>query len=257
MLYSRLRGLGTSIRVEELLPRRVGRINREAYTYNIFYYILLIIKTKILPLKYYILSLNKKGLVEILKYIIYRRTANRSLIISYTYSELKVNYLRPLLTKYTLKLILLNKKEYTIKEGYLKTKQPIYISTGLRNLSSSRPKTALRKTNHNDEEDDTTSAKFGAMRRPLAREEGLLFRDSRYRHEMLPSLTEKTPLAVSNKGVRRGKGKVGEEGEATRALRRIRERSSSGASIVKAARHRRGGLVEEVEREVGSLNMRD
>jgi hypothetical protein len=198
-------------------------------------------------------------------------------------------------TKNTLEPTLSSKKEYITKEGHPKTeyvwrhppmfetatgqKQPIYIVAGLGDLSSPRPKTAPEKSYHS-EEDDNKGADFGAMRTPANGEEGLLFRDSGYGGGgMLPGLTEKTPLAgipgelrfisddievirlgkvVGEDGF--GKGKGGEilEGEATRALKRIREkRTSSGAPSVASTVRPNRDSVETVEKGMEGLSMKD
>ena len=200
------------------------------------------------------------------------------------------------MSKSILEPILSSKKEYTTKEGYPKTEyvwrhppvfetatgqtQPIYIGAGLGDLSSVRPKTAPGISYYDEEDEDIAGADFGAMRKSFGGEE-FLFRDSGYGSGgMLPGLKEKTPLAgmseeprfipedfefiqlghvVDNESVVKGNSRDSSEGEATRALRRLREkRRSSGAtsvaSTVKA--HDRGSSVEEMERGVSGLNMR-
>ncbi|KAE9371922.1 hypothetical protein N431DRAFT_342302 [Stipitochalara longipes BDJ] len=199
-------------------------------------------------------------------------------------------------SKNILEPILSSKKEYITKEGYPKTEyvwrhppvfetatgetRPIYIGAGVGDLSSPRPKTAPGKPYYNTEEEDTAGADFGAMRSPAGEE--FLFRDSGYGSGgMLPGLTDKTPLAgmsgeprfipedfeviklgrvVDDDVDEKGKGRESSEGEATRALRRLREkRRSSGATSVASTiqAHDRGGLVDEVERGVSALNVSD
>jgi len=201
------------------------------------------------------------------------------------------------ISKNALEPILSSKKEYTTTEGYPKTEyvwrhppvfetatgqtQPVYIGAGLGDISSVRPKTAPGKSYYDEEDEDTAGADFGAMRRSSGGEEEFLFRDSGYGSGgMLPGLAEKTPLAgmsgeprfipedfeiiqlgrvVGDESGEKGKGRDNSEGEATRALRRLREkRRSSGAtsvaSTVKA--HDRGGSVEEMERGVSGLHVR-
>jgi hypothetical protein len=191
--------------------------------------------------------------------------------------------------------ILSSKKEYTTKEGHPKTEyvwrhppvfetagsqvQPIYIGAGLGDLSSYRPKTALEEDYHSDEDDE--GADFGAMRTPSKGEEELLFRDSGYGHGMLPGLTEKTPLAdmpdeprfvpedfevirlgkvVGDEGVGNGKGRERDslKGEATRALKRIREkRRSSGATSVASTVRPNNNSAEALDTGMEWLNIRD
>jgi hypothetical protein len=196
------------------------------------------------------------------------------------------------MTKNTLEPILSSKKEYITKEGYPKTEyvwrhppvfetttgqtQPIYMGAGLRDLSSPRPKTAPAEPYHSEEE-EIEGADFGVMRTPNMGEEGLLFRDSGYgSHGMLPGLTEKTPLAgLSGQSrfvpedfevVRLGKvvgdeeaeQRKSSEGEATRALRRIREnrRSSGGVSVASTIEaHGKGASIDDVERGMNGLNI--
>ncbi|PMD29915.1 hypothetical protein L207DRAFT_444545 [Hyaloscypha variabilis F] len=203
------------------------------------------------------------------------------------------------ISKNILEPILSSKKEYIAKEGHPKTEyvwrhpgvfetatgetQPIYMGAGLGDLSLPRPKTAPSKATYSDdEEEDTAGAEFGAMRRSPVGEEEFLFRDSGYGSGgMLPGLRDKTPLAglsgeprfipedfevirlgrvVGNEAGENRKGRDISEGEATRALMRIREKrkSSEATSVASTIRaNERENSVDAVERGVRGLNMRD
>jgi hypothetical protein len=119
------------------------------------------------------------------------------------------------------------------------------------------------------------------MSMPTNGEEDLLFRDTGYGHGTLPGLMDKAPLAgvsgaprfvpedfeiirlgkvVGDEGTAEGKSSKNSEGEATRAVRRIREkRRSSGAtsdvSTVRVSRNQ--DSIASVERGVRGLNVRD
>jgi hypothetical protein len=187
--------------------------------------------------------------------------------------------------------ILSSKKEYMTKEGYPKTEyvwrhppvfedaqgrtQPVYIGAGLGDLTSPLGE-------YYSDEDDTAGAAFGAERVLAKGEEGLLFRDSGYGSAgMLPGLSgQKAPVAgyqvqnqnqnqarngdvVGDWGEKINYGKVlnhdeemvRAEGEATKALRRMKKRRSSVAS---AASKGKGKVVDVggVERGIEGLNVR-
>lgn len=198
-------------------------------------------------------------------------------------------------TKIILEPNLSSKKEYMTKEGHPKTeyvwrhppvfetasgqRQPVYIGAGLEDLSSSRPKTAPDENYRSNE--DVEDADFGTVRTPSTSEAELLFRDSGYGHGMLPGLMEKTPLAgmsddprfvpedfevitlgkvVGDEGVGKGKERerVGLEGEATRALKRIREnRRSSWMTNVASTVRPNSDSIETVEKGIEGLNVKD
>ncbi|KAE8447214.1 hypothetical protein EG329_011045 [Mollisiaceae sp. DMI_Dod_QoI] len=180
-------------------------------------------------------------------------------------------------SKNVLDPILSSKKESMTKEGYPKTEyvwrhppvfqdaegrtQPVYISAGLGDLSS--------PTGYHSDA-DSTGAEFGAMRQPAKGEEDLLFRDSGYGSAgMLPGLVQKAPVAeyqdtdgdvVGDFGEEINYGRVlnhdeemrRSEGEATKALRRMKERRrSSLESSGSAASRGKGKAVDvtEVQRE--------
>jgi len=197
-------------------------------------------------------------------------------------------------TRNVLEPFLSSKKEYITKEGYPKTEyvwrhppvsetatrktQPIYVGAGIGDLSSPTTGNISGEAYYSDE-DDAEGADFGAMKTPAKGEEGLLFQDSGYgNQEMLPGLQEKTPLAglrgtptfdpkdfevirlgkVIGEGhdanARMTNGVNNAEGEATKALRRMREkRRSSGASTVKV----KGNSISQVDKGIGGLNVQE
>lgn len=184
-------------------------------------------------------------------------------------------------SKNILEPILSSRKEYMSKEGYPKTEyvwrhppvfedvhgrtQPVYIGAGLGDLSSPAGY-------YSDE--DPAGAAFGAERQPAKGEEDLLFRDSGYGSAgMLPGLGQKAPVAgyqspdgvvVGDYGERIRFGKVlnheqemaRSEGEATKALRRMKERRRSSAAS--AASKGKGKAVDmgDVENGMNRLNVR-
>jgi hypothetical protein len=111
--------------------------------------------------------------------------------------------------------------------------QPVYIGAGIGDLIGE---------NYYSDEDDDIGAEFGAARATAKGEEGLLFRDSGYGSGgMLPGLKEMSPVAKSDGSAQVGRvvddGSLGKvkvasnaEGEATKALRRMRERRRSSAA---------------------------
>lgn len=168
------------------------------------------------------------------------------------------------ITKSILEPILSSKKEYITKEGHPRTEyvwrhppvfetangqtQPVYVGAGLGDISSPTTAPISGETYYSDE-DDIEGAEFGATRKPAKGEEELLFRDSGYGSQgMLPGLEEKIPLAGlgaelgfdpadfelirygkvvgEDEDVAVGKAKVvsNAEGEATKALRRMKEK---------------------------------
>ena len=190
--------------------------------------------------------------------------------------------------------VLCSKKEYITKEGHPRTEYvwrhpPVFetatgktqpIGGGLGDLISTVPETAPVKSYHSDEE-DIEGAEFGAMSMPSNGEEGLLFRDSGYGHGTLPGLTEKAPLAgmsgeprfvpedfeiirlgkvVGDEGTAEGKSNRNSEGEATRALRRIKEKRRSSGATSDASTVRASGKQDSiagVERGMRELNVGD
>jgi hypothetical protein len=198
------------------------------------------------------------------------------------------------ITKSILEPVLSSKKEYITNEGHPKTEyvwrhppvfetasgqtQPIYIGAGLGDLSASE----VNSTNsYYSDEEGNSEAEFGAMRTPTKGEEGLLFRDGGYgSHGMLPGLKEKTPLAgmsneprfvpedfeiiklgkVVGEGERKGKAIDSGEGsgEATKALKRIREkRRSSGATSSASTVKPSGSALDAVEGGMAAMNVRE
>jgi hypothetical protein len=185
--------------------------------------------------------------------------------------------------KTMLEPILSSKKEYITTEGHPKTEyvwrhprvfedaqgrtQPVYLGAGLGDLSP--------ETNSDDE--DVEGAEFGAMRGSRIQEESLLFRDSGYGSAgMLPGLKERSPLEDFNFGQMEDFGekiRVGrvlddenignlkiagnKEGEATKALRRMKERRSSVASSGKGNDLVVQRRAETVERGVNELSLRN
>lgn len=184
------------------------------------------------------------------------------------------NILEPILTS----------KEYMTKDGVPRTEyvwrhppvfetvdgetQPVYIGAGLGDISG---------TAHSDE-DDIEGREFGAASgRNGISEEALLFRDSGYGVEgMLPGLQDRSPMAdlgrgtVVMDGTDGGLGKsVGKvkvdgnleekalrkkpvrlEGEATRGLRRMRERRRSSATS------KSSGSIGELQNGVKNMSVR-
>lgn len=159
--------------------------------------------------------------------------------------------------KNILEPILSSKKEYMTNEGYPRTEyvwrhppvfedvhgrtQPVYIGAGLGDLSSA----AIGY----ESDEDSAGAAFGAERPGAKGEEELLFPEGGYGSAgMLPGLGQKAPVAgyhhsnsgdvVGNFGERINYGKVlnhddemvRSEGEATKALRRMKERRRSSAA---------------------------
>jgi hypothetical protein len=176
------------------------------------------------------------------------RSRTNSIASTKSHSKAK-NVLEPILSR---------QKEYITKEGYPKTEyvwrhprvfedtqgrtQPVYLGAGLGDLSPEA----------NSDDEDLEGAEFGAMRGSrIQGEDSLLFRDSGYGSAgMLPGLKERSPLEDFNFGqmedfgekIRLGRvldddEEIGnlkiagnKEGEATKALRRMKERRSSVAS---------------------------
>lgn len=161
--------------------------------------------------------------------------------------------------------ILSTKQESTTKDGVPKTEyvwrhppvfetvsgqtQPVHVVAGRGAPSSGE--------NHYSDEEDELGAEFGAARTSDKGEEGLLFRDSGYGFGgMLPGLTEMNPASTasgsSNRGRVLGDEAVGkgdlsstaEGGEATKALRRMKERRRSSAT---GKANRSGGLEDGVQ----------
>lgn len=111
--------------------------------------------------------------------------------------------------------------------------QPVYIGAGIGDLSGE---------NYYSDEDDELGAEFGAARSDAKGEEGLLFRDSGYGSGgMLPGLKEMSPMTTSDGSTQVGRvaddGSLGKvqvasnaEGEATKALRRMKERRRSSTA---------------------------
>jgi hypothetical protein len=145
--------------------------------------------------------------------------------------------------------VLASKKEYVTKHGIPRTEyvwrhppvfetatgqtQPVYTGAGMGDPSGD---------NYYSDEEDEHGAEFGAIRKPANGEEELLFRDMGYGSGgMLPGLSERSPVSSRNGGVPLGRvvdsagvGKVevasNAEGEATKALKRMRERRRSSAA---------------------------
>jgi len=145
--------------------------------------------------------------------------------------------------------ILSSKKESITKDGIPRTEyvwrqppvfetikgdtQPVYIGAGIGDLSGE---------NYCSDEDDELGAEFGAASSTAKGEESLLFRDSGYGSGgMLPGLEEMSPIAKTDGSAQVGRvvddGSLGQvnvasnaEGEATEALRRMRERRRSSAA---------------------------
>jgi hypothetical protein len=158
----------------------------------------------------------------------------------------------------------------------------VYVGAGLGDISSPTTAPISGETYYSDE-DDIEGAEFGATRIPAEGEEDLLFRDSGYgSHGMLPGLAEKTPLAGlggelafdptdfeiirygkvveedDDAAVRKAKVVGNAEGEATKGLRRIKERRSSAGSrtrMVKA--NEKENSVLGIEKGMNNLNVRD
>jgi hypothetical protein len=194
--------------------------------------------------------------------------------------------------KNTIEPALCSKKEYLTEEGHPRTEYvwrhpPVFetatgktqpIGGGLGDLISTVPETAPVESYHSDEE-DIEGAEFGAMSMPSNGEEGLLFRDSGYGHGTLPGLTEKAPLAgmsgeprfvpedfeiirlgkvVGDEGTVEEKSNRTSEGEATRALRRIKEKRRSSGATSDASTVRGSGNqdpIAGVERGMRGLNV--
>jgi hypothetical protein len=202
-------------------------------------------------------------------------TRSRTNSIASTKSHSKV--------KTILEPILSSKKEYITKEGHPKTEyvwrhplvfedaqgrtQPVYLGAGLGDLSSEA----------NSDEEDLEGAEFGAMRGSrIQSQESLLFRDSGYGSVgMLPGLKQRSPLEDFNFGQMEDFGekiRIGrvlddkntgnlkiagnKEGEATKALRRMKERRSSVASNGKSDDLVQRG-AEALERGVNDLSLKN
>ena len=199
-------------------------------------------------------------------------------------------------TKNMIEPVLCSKKEYITKEGHPRTEyvwrhppvfetatgktQPIYMDGVLGDRSSIVPEIAPVESYHSEEE-DIEGAEFGAMSMPTNGEEGLLFRDSGYGHGTLPGLTEKAPLAgmsgeprfvpedfeiirlgkvVGDEGTAERKSSKNSEGEATRAVRRIREKRRSSGATSDASTARGSGnqdSIAGVEGGMRGLNVGD
>jgi len=162
-------------------------------------------------------------------------------------------------TKNILEPILSSKEEYITKDGHPKTEyvwrhppvfeaaqgttQPVYIGAGIGELSGE---------SYYSDDDNIAGAEFGAVRQSGKDKEHLLFRDSGYGSGgVLPGLPERSPLApVGGLGRPREDPKVAENlGEATKGLRRIRERTKSEAASAHVD-------VEDSEKGVKGLNFR-
>jgi hypothetical protein len=191
--------------------------------------------------------------------------------------------------KTILEPILSSKKEYITTEGHPKTEyvwrhprvfedaqgrtQPVYLGAGLGDLSGEAT----------SDDEDLEGAEFGAMRGSrIQGDESLLFRDSGYGSVgMLPGLKERSPLEDFNFGQmedfgekirlgrvlddeKNGSLKIAgnKEGEATKALRRMKEkRRSSVASNGKSERKSDDLVVERgteaLERGINELSLRN
>jgi hypothetical protein len=190
--------------------------------------------------------------------------------------------------KTILEPILSSKKEYITTEGHPKTEyvwrhprvfedaqgrtQPVYLGAGLGDLSAEAT----------SDDEDLEGAEFGAMRGSrIQGEESLLFRDSGYGSAgMLPGLKERSPLEDFNFGqmedfgdkIRLGRvlddENIGNrkiawnEGEATKALRRMKERRRSSVASNGKGEGKSDDLVmqrgtEALERGVDELSLRN
>jgi hypothetical protein len=158
-------------------------------------------------------------------------------------------------------------------EGAQGRTQPVYLGAGLGDLSPEA----------NSDDEDLEGAEFGAMRGSrIQGEESLLFRDSGYGSVgMLPGLKERSPLEdfnfgqMENFGDKIRLGRVlddekfsnlkiagNKEGEATKALRRMKERRrSSVASSGKGGRKSEDIVVqpgtEALEKGVNELSLKN